>query len=464
MSVEQSTISSSKEGGLVRIPRWRGLVEARQMASNPIAVLDRHLKTHGPTFRYSFGGVQDTIVTTDPAIMRHVLKSQHKNYHKSTIQTRVMAEFLGDGLLTDHFEEWRPKRQRLSGAFHPSKMDDLAHALHAVCDETLAELETKAAAGPVGFKAAITKTTFAMAARSFFGMSFPLKDIARLSQNISTVQTFMTKLVAMPFMRPWWQFSGEIARQQTVRRKGDAILLKQIETRLKTAAGAEPDLLDMLLAMTEPDDEIGLTLPNVLAEAMQFLVAGHETSSNAFSWVMLMLDKNPDVAAEIREEFDTVLGSRRPLFSDMADLVRANAAIEEALRLFPPFWMIDRVALEDDSVAGLDIPKGTVFILFLYGLHRDPTLWSQPERFQGDRFDNKLQQNRDFIHLPFGAGPRRCIGMTYAKLQLLVLLHRFLTGYSVDFPQKAATEIDPKFILGPKGEIPVQMTRKTPLT
>ena len=353
------------------------------MIANPVEVLAGYRQACGPTFQYSFGGVRDALITTDPTVARHVLKTNYLNYHKSRIQTGIMAEFLGEGMLTDRWEEWRPKRQRLARAFHPHSLDALGPAIEAALIEALDGLEARAAAGPVSFKAEATLLTFAMAARSFFGMSFPLDDIATLSALIRSIQTFMTKLVVMPFLRPWWQATGELARHQSDRRRGDALLRARIEERLATPARGAPDLLDILLELTAPGatGPLQLSLPQVLAEAMQILVAGHETSSNAFTWLMLLLDANPVARAVVEAEFAEVLGGRAPAFSDIVDLPKTNSIVEEALRLFPPFWMIDRVALADDKVAGMPIPRGTMIVLFLYGMHRDPGLWPEFRQF-----------------------------------------------------------------------------------
>lgn len=461
---------SSIPKAFARVPGWKGFRDIPGMIVNPIEVLAGYAQSEGPSFYYRFGGVRQTLVTTDPAVVRHMLKSNHRNYHKSDIQTQIMTEFLGEGLLTDRWEEWRVKRQGLASAFHPHKLDGLAPTVEGAMDIALQGLEARAESGPVSFKEEVTLITFAMAARSFFGLSFSLDDVGELSGLIGSIQTFMTKLVVVPFLRPWWQLTGELGRQQSDRRRGDALLMARIRERIDGTGGGTSggtgggtgDLLDILLDMTVPGPEakFQLTLSQVLAESMQMLVAGHETSSNAFTWLMLLLDANPEARQIVAGEFGRVLSGRAPIFSDIARLPKTDAIIEEALRLFPPFWMIDRVALEDDDIGGQPIQAGTTIVAFLYGIHRAPALWSDPGAFRADRFDESRQQVRDFHHLPFGAGPRRCIGANYAKLQIFALLHRFISRYEVTFVQGNTPGLDPKFILGPAGSVPATITRK----
>lgn len=446
-----------------RIPRWLGARDIRQAISNPVALLAQHERTYGPNFIYSFGGARTVLVSTDPAVARHVLKTNHNAYHKSDIQTGIMKEFLGPGLLTDRWDTWRPKRQRLAQAFHPRGLDALSPIMEQTLDGALDRLAPRAAQGPISFKDEVTMQTFAMAARSFLGVSFPLDDVTTLSALIQKIQAFMTKLVVMPFLRPWWRLTGEYAHNQHLRQRGDALLMKQIKERINSPEDHPPDLLGILLdmAVADGDSPATLTIEQVLAEAMQILVAGHETTSNAFVWLMLLLDANETARGIVEREFTEVLGARAPVFSDLANLPRTNAIVEEALRLFPPFWMIDRLALEDDQVAGMSIPRGTTIALFLWGMQRDKGLWQSPELFDPNRFDASLHQHRDFMHLPFGGGPRGCIGVNYARLQIIVLLRRYTRQYRVVFEKGATLDIDPKFILSPQGDVPAKLYRKT---
>lgn len=460
--VELTNRISPSSAPFARVPRWKGFKDIPRMIVNPIEVLSGYSQNYGPNFYYSFGGVRRTLVTTDPVVTRHILKTNHRNYHKSKIQTKIMTEFLGVGLLTDRWEEWRPKRQSLASVFHPHKLDALAPTVEGAMDIALEGLEARAENGPLSFKEEVTLVTFAMAARSFFGLSFSLHDVAKLSGLIRSIQTFMTTLVVVPFLRPWCQVTGELGRHQRDRQRGDALLMSQIKNRIDNPSGGTADLLDILLDVTLPNVEakLQLTLSQVLAESMQMLVAGHETSSNAFTWLMLLLDANPDAKQIVAGEFSEVLSGRAPIFSDIALLPKTDAIIEEALRLFPPFWMIDRVALADDEIAGRPIQAGTTIVSFLYGIHRAPELWSDPDVFRADRFDESRRQIRDFHHMPFGAGPRRCIGANYAKLQIFALLHRFIGRYDVTFPQGNTPSLDPKFILGPMGSVPAIITKK----
>jgi cytochrome P450 len=197
----------------------------------------------------------------------------------------------------------------------------------------------------------------------------------------------------------------------------------------------------------------------VLSESMQLLVAGHETSSNGLSWLLYLLSTRPDCLEKIRQEFDSVLGEAPLAFSDVPKLEFTTQVIQEALRLYPPFWMVDRMAVADDRAGDLDIPQGSTVIVFIYGAHHAPRYWQNPEGFDPGRFtkaNEKLQA--PFTYLPFGAGPRGCIGGNYAMLQILMILSAVLRKYDFQLSPGQTIEARPMVILRPKHGIRMTFT------
>jgi len=193
---------------------------------------------------------------------------------------------------------------------------------------------------------------------------------------------------------------------------------------------------------------------------MQLLVAGHETSSNALSWILYLLSSRPDCLEKVRQEFDSVLGGAPLSFGDVPKFVFTSQVIYETLRLYPPFWMVDRMAMADDRVGDLVIPRGSTVIVFIYGSHHAPRYWQSPESFDPERFtkENDALQT-PFTYLPFGAGPRGCIGGNYAMLQILMILSAVLTKYDFELTPGQTIEARPMVILRPKHGIRMTFTR-----
>ena len=210
-------------------------------------------------------------------------------------------------------------------------------------------------------------------------------------------------------------------------------------------------------------DGHGMSDELVLSESMQLLVAGHETSSNALSWLLYLLSSRPDCVDKIRQEFDSVLGEKPLSYSDVPKFEFTTQVIMEALRLYPPFWMVDRMALADDRSGDLDIPRGSTVVVFIYGAHHSPLYWENPETFDQERFSKaKEKLHTPFAHLPFGAGPRGCIGGNYAMLQMLMILSVLLRKYDFCLVPGQTVEARPMVILRPEHGIRMTFSEAIP--
>jgi cytochrome P450 len=304
------------------------------------------------------------------------------------------------------------------------------------------------------------KITFAMVGKSLFGARLKDEDIDLISLAISTVQEFMVRQTIQPYLNPWFAVSGELRRHEEMRSRAFGILLEYIKRRRKEAPG--DDLLQILMDARYSDGE-GMSDELVLSESMQLLVAGHETSSNALSWLLYLLSSRPDCVERIRQEFDSVLGERPLSYSDVPKFEFTTQVTMEALRLYPPFWMVDRMALADDRAGDLFIPRGSTVVVFIYGVHHSPQYWEKPESFDERRFAKVREKlHTPFTHLPFGAGPRGCIGGNYAMLQILMILSVLLRKYDFRLVPGQTIEARPMVILRPEHGIRMTFTETIP--
>jgi cytochrome P450 len=242
-----------------------------------------------------------------------------------------------------------------------------------------------------------------------------------------------------------------------MRFRADGILLEYIRSRRHQAPGQ--DLLQTLMDARYTDGE-GMSDELVLSESMQLLVAGHETSSNALSWLLYLLSSRPDCLEKLRQEFDSVLGEAPLSYGDVPKFEFATQVIQEALRLYPPFWMVDRMAVADDRVGDLSIPAGSTVIVFVYGAHHAQGSWPEPESFNPERFTKANEKlHTPFSYLPFGGGPRGCIGGNYAMLQILMILSALLRNYDFQLSPGQTIEARPMVILRPKHGIRMMVSK-----
>ncbi len=438
------------------VSRLRCFADSRAMFRNPVQVLSSYTGTFGDTFRIYLGGLKEAIVTIDPSVIQHVLKTNSENYQKSHIQVKRMGHFLGKGLLTTEGEAWRTQRRLIQKGFDRTQLDALSSIMQDSLTESLRDFDRQTRRGPVDIYPQLMKITFAMVARSLFGARLKDEDIDLVSHTICTVQEFIVRQTLQPYLNPWFAVSGELRKHEDMRTRADAVLLEYIKKRRNEPPGH--DLLQTLMDARYSDGE-GMSDELILSESMQLLVAGHETSSNALSWLFYLLSSRPDCLEMVRQEFDSVLGEAPLGYTDVPKFEFTTQVINEGLRLYPPFWMIDRMAVADDRVGDLDIPRGSTVIVYVYGAHHAPRHWQNPENFDTERFTKPNDKLRTpFTFLPFGGGPRGCIGGNYAMLQILMILSDLLRKYDFQLAPGQLIEARPMVILRPKHGIRMTFT------
>ncbi|MGD0913363.1 MAG: cytochrome P450 [Terracidiphilus sp.] len=428
------------------------------MVLNPVKVLSKYTQEYGDTFRFYIGGIKEAIVTTNPYVIQHVLKTNAENYQKSEIQVERMGHFLGKGLLTTHGEAWRTQRRLIQKGFDRKQLEALSAIMQDSLAESLKLFEKQVRVGSVDIYPHLMKMTFSMVARSLFGAKLKDEDIDMVSHTICTVQEFIVRQTLQPYMNPWFAVSGDLRKHEEMRARADSILMAYIKQRRHQEPGH--DLLQTLMDARYSDGE-GMSDELVLSESMQLLVAGHETSSNALSWLFYLLSTRPDCLERVREEFDSIIGDAPLNYTDVPRFEFTSQVISEALRLYPPFWMIDRMAVADDQAGDVAIPSGSTVIVYVYGAHHAPKYWQNPETFDPARFtkaNEKLQP--PFTYLPFGGGPRGCIGGNFAMLQILMILSVLLRKYDFQLAPGQQIEARPMVILRPKNGIKMTFTEK----
>jgi len=423
------------------------------MVRNPVALFEKYRASLGPTFTVHFGGVKPSLVTTDPVVVEHVLKGNRDNYEKSDIQVERMVEFQGKGLVNSHGEAWLRQRKLLAQGFKSSHLTKLLPMQQDVLQELMEGFDRDVRQGPVDMYQQMVRFTLRLVGKSMFGRSMGDEELARIGETISMIQAFILRQVVQPWKIPWFRFSGQSEQHQQLRRDGDAIALQHIRARLKEGVG-DNDFLRILIETRYHDTGEPMSEAMVLIESLQLLVAGNETSSNALTWIFYLLARHPRYIREIREEIAAVIGDHAVDFQNLHQLSATMRVMDEALRLYPPFWMIDRIALRDDEVNGVRIPAGTLVIPYIYGTHRNPDQWQDVESFDPRRFEpDRRKQRHPFAYLPFGGGPRVCIGNNMAVMQILMIIVAVVRNYDFALSKDEPIAIQPMMLLRPRGAV-----------
>ena len=354
-----------------------------------------------------------TYVIHHPDDVKRVLVSNHRNYTKGVGLDRVRI-LLGKGIMTSEGELWKRQRYMMQPYFHRRVITEFAGIIAATNDRCLERWETRATQGePVNLTDEMSELTLEIVLRAIFG-----RDLDRLTRQLGA--------------NPFEVVSREPARDLQFAYRFRS--LTKVVAQLIGQRRAEPeehfDYLAML--MTARDKESGAPMPEreLIDEVMTLIVAGHETTASGLNWTWYLLSQHPEAEARLHAEIDAAPELAAPGLAQMEALQYTQQVVNEALRLYPPGWLLSRRTIEADVLGGYPVPPGTNVLLPLYLLHRHPGFWEDPEVFSPERFAPEHEAERPrFAYMPFAAGPRHCIGETFALYEMLMHLYKVARRY-----------------------------------
>lgn len=441
------------------IPIIESFLDTTEMVKNPVGVFEEYRRRLGSTFQFRFGGLRKTIVTADPEFLKYVLKDNNDNYHKSHIQVKRFVEFQGVGLTNCHGDYWLRQRKLLSMGFTRSRLAEMLPIQLRVLGDFMRDFDDEASRGEIDIHDQMVKFTLRSVGQSLFGSQLQRKELEHFADAIAEIQQFIVKKVVQPYLMPWYAISGQNKKYQDIRRNADQIVLDYVEERRKSP-GTESDILQLVLTTPYKDTGELMSDETVKIEILQLLVAGNETSTTATTWTFYLLAKYREHCDRIREEIETVFGNRPIDYQGLHKLTYTIAVLDEAMRIRPPFWMIDREALTDDEFNGIKIPAGTTVVPYIYGVHHNADVWAEPEKFDPSRFTSTAADKmHPFAHIPFGGGPRVCIGQNMAKMQMLLVVTAIIRDYEFDLSEVKEIGMHAMMLLKPDGPVKMKFRR-----
>jgi len=435
----------------------RGLIETiRLLKKNQISV-------YGPQ---SFSrdlvvwrmGRLHSVFVNRPEWIEHVLLGNHRNYTKSPFTRQILEPALGRGLLTSEGDFWRRQRRIAAPAFHHKRITAFAEVMAAEARATAADWE---AGGRRDVAADMMALTLRVIARTMFSTAVEDgRTIAAVSRAMDTMLRLgdpsLFDLLGLPEWLPRWRPREQLRAIAEL----DRVIAGILAERRRRGDPGE-DLLGMLLSMRDEEAGEGMTDAQLRDEVMTMFLAGHETTANALAWVWYLLGRHPAEEARLHAELDAVLGDRDPGFADLSRLVYARQVFEESMRLYPPAHTISRQAIGPDRLGDTAVPAGAVVTIAPWVTHRNPKLWPDPERFDPDRFQPEAVKARPrFAYLPFGGGPRICIGASFAMTEGVLVLATLARRFRPRLAEDRVVQPVGQITLRPEGGLTMRVERR----
>ncbi len=424
--------------------------------ADPLAFLARMCERHGDVVAFPMPRTPVLLVNT-PAAAREVLVTRATVWSKDTPQYGALGAVTGSGLLTADGEQWRTRRRMAQPAFSHG-------ALAPVVDQSVAAAGRFVTLVPsqgrvLDVEGALLQATLEIVGRTLFGADVAT-DGERLVRAVLEALEVVVARVRMPLPVPGWAPTPGNRRMNRAVAELDRACAQLVARRRAAGSAAGEDLLGLLLQAVDA----GVLDPRGLRdELVTMVIAGHETVASSLAWTLGLLAQHPQQQGRLHDELDEVLGrgsnGRDPTWDDLPALVWTRAVVDEALRLYPPAWVLSRRARVADVVAGVAVPAGTLVILSPWLLHRRADNFPSPTTFDPVRFTSGARPQG---YLPFGAGARQCIGRDFALVESVLVLARILRDVRVD-PDPAAAGLpttEALVTLRPRGGMPLQVTRR----
>lgn len=427
---------------------WPLIGDTRAFASDRLGYVTRLAREYGDVVRTRMAGGREFYALFHPDHLRHVLVDHNDRYVKGRFFQRQL-DFLGTGVLNAEGEAWRRQRHAVEPAFHPDRIREYASFMTAFAERTVdrwGDDEVR------DVHADTMRLTLEVVAKALFDVDLGTEEAA-VGEALSTIMAANRRRTERLVALPEWVPTPEGRALERAERRLDAVVEGIIDER--RAAGDAGDVVSALLAA-------GMDESAIRDEVMTLLLAGHETTAQALTYTWWLLAHHPRVEATLLDELDDVLGGEPPTAADVEALEYTERVVRESMRLYPPVWGLLREPVEDDVVGGYRVPAGATVGLYQWVVHRDPRFYEDPLAFDPDRWSDAFRSSlHPFAYVPFSAGPRRCLGDRFARLEAQLVVATVLQRYHLEAVPGEDLELAPSITLRPADGLRLRVRRRT---
>lgn len=402
-----------------------------------------------------------TYLINHPDLVKEILTLKSDNYTKRTIGFKMLKVVLGESTFTTYGSPWKRKRRLAQPSFHKTKISNLSNIMTNTIEEMLDQWEVKCDNKEViEVTEEMMRLTLKVVVRALFSTGLSEEEVQVVADVFTPLLEATNKRVSFPFQFLYKLPTTKNKVYQEHIDQLDKIIYRIIRER-RAMVNKPEDLLQML--MDAEDEETGEPLSDqeLRDEAMTIFIAGHETTANAMSWLWATLSQRPDIRDKVEQEVSDFIGHRKPTASDFVNLPYALQVFKEILRVYPPVPVIPRKIENDDTLGDYSLEGKSSILFSPYLLHRHPDFWENPESFNPDRFDKDVQKGQHtFAYLPFGGGPRICMGNNFAMMEAVFIIAMIIQRFRLHLIPDAKIEPLVSLTTRPKYGVPVTLERR----
>jgi len=430
----------------------------KALRNNPLEAWTRaHFEKPVVTGGLAFGEVA---VISEPGAIRRVLLDNVGNYRKDSLQRRMLSAVLNNGLLTAEAEQWRAQRRTLAPMFAKRCVMSFAPAMLRAAEALVERWRRRREGDLVDVATEVTGLTLDVLERTIFsdGLGGDREDVRSAMRTyfdtIGRIDPF--DLLGLPDFVPRLSHRKVRPTLRFFDASVDSIIAARRRRLAEDPSSVPRDILTLLLEAQDPETGQGMSEAEVRANVITFIAAGHETTANAITWSTFLLSQSPEWSERVAAEAEREIG--RPAEDLSGRLAQTRAVVEEAIRLYPPLVAISRAAIEPDELAGRPINRGSMVVIAPYVLHRHRLLWQQPDFFDPGRFLGSARGRIDrFAYIPFGAGPRGCIGSAFALQEATIVLASIIRDFRLELAPGHTVWPVHRVTLRPRGGLPMRV-------
>jgi cytochrome P450 len=431
---------------------------AFEVRGDPLGMIQRYARAYGDVVRFHVM-MQERILLNHPDFIEQVLVLQQNKFHKSELTRRITGRMLGQGLLISEGDFWRRQRRLAQPAFHRSRVNGYAATMTQIAQDHIARWhdgeERDVSQDMMGL-------TLDVAVQTLFGTT-----LAGEAEQVGRAMTFLMRYSLrrqrLPVRVPesWPTPNNKRAVRELAFM--DSLVYRIISERQAANGGAahRDDLLALLMDAMDEDGS-HMTPQQLRDETMTLFIAGHETTGQMLTWTWYALSQNPEVGERLYDELHGVLGGRAPEVADLQRLPYLQAVMNESLRLYPPAYVLARMAIEPCQIGGYEIPLGATILLAPWVTHRDPRFFDEPETYRPERWlDGLAQRLPAGAYFPFGDGPRRCIGQGFALMEAAIMIATIAQKFRLSLLPGQDVTPEPLVTLRPRHHIHMKLHERT---